>query len=162
MCQIHEEFLIENFIGSFETMLQVFDLVERVSKTNVTVLIEGESGTGKELIAKGIHFSGTRRDNPFVAINCASIPETLLEAELFGYKKGAFTGAVGESRGKFEEANGGTLFLDEISAMPLQSQTRLLRVLQEQEVTRLGENTPRKIDARIIAATNKNIQELVR
>ena len=143
--QIHEEFRIENVIGSSEKMLQVFDLVERVSKTNVTVLIEGESGTGKELIAKGIHFSGTRRDNPFVAINCAAIPETLIEAELFGYKKGAFTGAVGESRGKFEEANGGTLFLDEISAMPLQSQTRLLRVLQEQEVTRLGENTPRQM-----------------
>ena len=91
--QIHEEFRIENVIGSSEKMLQVFDLVERVSKTNVTVLIEGESGTGKELIAKGIHFSGTRRDNPFVAINCAAIPETLIEAELFGYKKGAFTGA---------------------------------------------------------------------
>jgi DNA-binding NtrC family response regulator len=160
--QIHEDFRIENVIGTSEKMLQVFDLVERVSKTNVTVLIEGETGTGKELIAKGIHFSGTRRNKPFVAINCAAIPETLIEAELFGYKKGAFTGAVGESRGKFEEANGGTLFLDEISAMPLQSQTRLLRVLQEQEVTRLGENSPRKIDARIIAASNENLPELIK
>lgn len=160
--QVHEEFRIENVVGTSETMLQVFDLVERVSKTNVTVLIEGESGTGKELIAKGIHFSGTRKNKPFVAINCAAIPETLIEAELFGYKKGAFTGAVGESKGKFEEASGGTLFLDEISAMPIQSQTRLLRVLQEQEVTRLGENTPRKIDARIIAATNENLPELIK
>ena len=159
--QVHEEFRIENFIGTSEKMRQVFDLVERVSKTNVTVLIEGESGTGKELIAKGIHFSGIRRDSQFIAINCAAIPETLIEAELFGYKKGAFTGAVGESKGKFEEANGGTLFLDEISAMPLHSQSRLLRVLQEQEVTRLGENTPRKVDVRIIAATNENLPELI-
>ncbi|HMM78834.1 MAG TPA: sigma-54 dependent transcriptional regulator [Pyrinomonadaceae bacterium] len=160
--QVHEEFRLENVVGTSEKMLQVFDLVERVSKTNVTVLIEGESGTGKELIAKGIHSSGTRRDNPFVAINCAAIPETLIEAELFGYKKGAFTGAIGESKGKFEEASGGTLFLDEISSMPLQSQTRLLRVLQEQEVTRLGENTPRRIDVRIIAATNENLTELIK
>lgn len=159
--QVHEEFRIENVVGTSEKMLQVFDLVERVSKTNVTVLIEGESGTGKELIAKGIHFSGTRKNNPFVAINCAAIPETLIEAELFGYKKGAFTGAAQESKGKFEEADGGTLFLDEINAMSLQSQTRLLRVLQEQEVTRLGENSPRKIDIRIIAATNENLPELI-
>ena len=160
--QVHEEFRIENVIGTSEKMRQVFDLVERVSKTNVTVLIEGESGTGKELIAKGIHFSGIRKDGPFIAINCAAIPETLIEAELFGYKKGAFTGAVGESKGKFEEADGGTFFLDEISTMPLQSQTRLLRVLQEQEVTRLGENTPRKVDIRIIAATNENLPELIK
>jgi DNA-binding NtrC family response regulator len=160
--QVHEDFRIENVIGSSEKMLQVFDLVERVSKTSVTVLIEGESGTGKELIAKGIHFSGTRRTKPFIAINCAAIPETLIDAELFGYKKGAFTGAIGESRGKFEEAHGGTLFLDEISAMPLLSQTRLLRVLQEQEVTRLGENNPRKVDTRIIAASNENLPELIK
>lgn len=160
--QVHEEFRIENVIGTSEKMRQVFDLVERVSKTNVTVLIEGESGTGKELIAKGIHFSGTRKDGPFIAINCAAIPETLIEAELFGYKKGAFTGAVGESKGKFEEADGGTLFLDEISTMSLQSQTRLLRVLQEQEVTRLGENMARKVDVRIIAATNENLPELIK
>ena len=160
--QVHEEFRIENVIGTSEKMLQVFDLVERVAKTNVTVLIEGESGTGKELVAKGIHASGARRASPFIAINCAAIPETLIEAELFGYKKGAFTGSVGESKGKFEEANGGTLFLDEVSSMPLQSQTRLLRVLQEQEVTRLGENSPRKIDVRIIAATNENLPELIK
>lgn len=160
--QVHEEFRIENVVGTSEKMRAVFDLVERVAKTNVTVLIEGESGTGKELIAKGIHVSGPRKDGPFIAINCAALPEALIEAELFGYKKGAFTGAVAESKGKFEEANGGTLFLDEISSMPLQSQTRLLRVLQEQEVTRLGENVPRKVDVRIIAATNENVLELIR
>lgn len=159
---IHAESRIENVIGTSDKMQHVFDLVERVSKTNVTVLIEGESGTGKELIAKGIHFSGTRKNNPFIAVNCAAIPETLIEAELFGYKKGAFTGAAQESKGKFEEANGGTLFLDEISAMPLHSQTRLLRVLQEQEVTRLGENNPRKVDVRIIAATNETLPELIK
>lgn len=160
--RVHEESRIENVIGTSERMRQVFDLVTRVSKTDVTVLIEGESGTGKELIARGIHTSGTRSDEAFVAINCAAIPETLIEAELFGYKKGAFTGAIGESKGKFEEADGGTIFLDEISEMPLHAQTRLLRVLQEREVTRLGENNPRKIDVRIIAATNENLPELIK
>ncbi len=160
--QIHEEFKIDNVVGKSEKMLAVYDLVERVSKNSVTVLIEGESGTGKELIAKGIHYSGTRKSRPFVVINCAAIPETLIEGELFGYKRGAFTGAVADSKGKFEEANGGTLFLDEISSMSLQSQTRLLRVLQEQEVTRLGENNTRKIDVRIIAATNENLTELIK
>ncbi len=160
--QIHEEFKIDNVVGKSEKMLAVYDLVERVSKNSVTVLIEGESGTGKELVAKGIHYSGSRKSRPFVAINCAAIPETLIEAELFGYKRGAFTGAVADSKGKFEEANGGTLFLDEISSMSLQSQTRLLRVLQEQEVTRLGENNTRKIDVRIIAATNENLTELIK
>ncbi len=159
---VHDDFRLENVVGTSEKMRQVFQLVERVAKTDVTVLIEGESGTGKELIAKGIHFSGARKEKPFVAVNCAAIPETLIEAELFGYKKGAFTGAVAESKGKFEEADGGTLFLDEINQMPLASQTRLLRVLQEQEITRLGENAPRKINVRIIAATNENLTELIK
>ncbi|HEX9961286.1 MAG TPA: sigma-54 dependent transcriptional regulator, partial [Pyrinomonadaceae bacterium] len=159
---VHDDFRLESVIGSSEKMRQVFGLVERVAKTDVTVLIEGESGTGKEMIAKGIHFSGARRDNPFVAVNCAAIPEGLIEAELFGYKKGAFTGAASESKGKFEEAQHGTLFLDEISSMPVALQSRLLRVLQEQEITRLGENTPRKIDVRIIAATNENLTELIK
>ena len=159
---IHEDFRLESVVGNSEKMRRVFSLVERVAQTDVTVLIEGESGTGKELIAKGIHFSGSRRDKPFVAINCAAIPETLIEAELFGYKKGAFTGATQESKGKFEEATGGTLFLDEITQMPIALQTRLLRVLQEQEITRLGENAPRKINVRIIAATNENLTELIK
>jgi DNA-binding NtrC family response regulator len=159
---VHEDFRLENVVGNSEKMREVFSLVERVAKTDVTVLIEGESGTGKELIAKGIHFSGARRDKPFIAVNCAAIPENLIEAELFGYKKGAFTGATSESKGKFEEASGGTLFLDEISQMPLSLQTRLLRVLQEQEITRLGENTARKINVRIITATNENLSELIK
>jgi len=159
---VHEDFRLENVVGNSEKMRQVFSLVERVAQTDVTILIEGESGTGKELIAKGIHFSGSRKDKPFVAINCAAIPDGLIEAELFGYKKGAFTGATQESKGKFEEANGGTLFLDEISQMPLALQTRLLRVLQEQEITRLGENAARKINVRIIAATNENLTELIK
>ncbi|MEJ7623831.1 MAG: sigma-54 dependent transcriptional regulator [Pyrinomonadaceae bacterium] len=159
---VHESFQLGNIIGTSTAMRNVFQAVERVAKTDATVLIEGESGTGKELVAKGIHFSGGRRDKPFLAINCAAIPETLIEAELFGYKKGAFTGASSESKGKFEEASGGTLFLDEISAMPLAAQPRLLRVLQEQEITRLGESTPRKVDVRIIAATNENLRERVR
>lgn len=158
---VHESFQLGNIIGASEKMRRVFQAVERVAKTDATVLIEGESGTGKELVAKGIHFSGSRRDRPFIAINCAAIPEALVEAELFGYKKGAFTGASTESKGKFEEADGGTLFLDEVSAMPLAAQPRLLRVLQEQEITRLGENRPRKIDVRIIAATNENLRERV-
>lgn len=159
---VHEDFRLENVVGTSEKMRKVLETVERISKTDVTVLIEGESGTGKELIAKGVHFSGARRDKPFIAVNCAAIPENLIEAELFGYKRGAFTGANFESKGKFEEANGGTLFLDEIGAMPLALQTRLLRVLQEQEITRLGENTTRKIDVRIIAATNENLPDLIK
>ena len=159
---VHEDFRLAAVVGDSDKMRQVFNLVERVAQTDVTVLIEGESGTGKELIAKGIHFSGSRKDKPFIAVNCAAIPETLIEAELFGYKKGAFTGATQESKGKFEEANGGTLFLDEISAMPLLLQTRLLRVLQEQEITRLGESATRKINVRIIAASNENLTELIK
>lgn len=159
---VHEDFRFESVVGTSEKMRQVFQLVDRVAKTDVTVLIEGESGTGKELIAKGLHFSGPRKDKPFIAVNCASIPDTLIEAELFGYKKGAFTGAVSESKGKFEEANEGTLFLDEISQMPLPLQPRLLRVLQEQEIIRLGENTPRKFNVRIVAATNENLTEMIR
>ncbi len=159
---IHEDYKIANVIGNSPKMRKVFEIVERVAKTDVTVLIEGESGTGKELIAKGIHFASSRKNKPFIAINCAAIPETLIEAELFGYKRGAFTGATSESKGKFEEADGGTLFLDEISAMPVQLQPKLLRVLQEQEITRLGENSTRKIDIRIVSATNEKLSELIK
>ena len=139
----------------------MLDLVERVSRSDATVLVTGESGTGKELIAKGVHFSGPRAARPFVAVNCAAIPETLIESELFGHKRGSFTGAVADVKGKFEEATGGTLFLDEISAMPLAMQPKLLRVLQEQEIVRLGESVTRKVDVRIIAATNRNLRTMV-
>lgn len=158
---VDKEFRLENVIGDSPPMRTVLNLVGRVSRSDATVLISGESGTGKELIAKGIHFSGKRKDKPFIAINCAAIPESLIEAELFGYKRGSFTGASQDTKGKFETANGGTLFLDEISQMPLALQPKLLRVLQEQEITRVGESTPRKIDVRIVAATNQNLEKIV-
>ncbi|HEX5602677.1 MAG TPA: sigma-54 dependent transcriptional regulator [Pyrinomonadaceae bacterium] len=158
---VHDRFRLENVIGSSERMRRVLDLVERVAYSDVTVLITGESGTGKELIARGIHFSGSRAERPFVALNCAAIPETLIESELFGHKRGSFTGAIADSKGKFEEASGGTLFLDEVSAMPPGLQPKLLRVLQEQEIVRLGESMPRKVDVRIIAATNRDLQTMI-
>ena len=158
---VKKDFQIENLVGDSPSMRTVLNVVERVSRSDATVLIAGESGTGKELIAKGIHFSGKRRDKPFVPINCAAIPESLIEAELFGYKRGSFTGATLDTKGKFEDASGGTLFLDEISQMPLPLQPKLLRVLQEQEIVRIGESTPRKIDVRIIAATNQNLEKMV-
>ncbi len=139
----------------------MLNVVGRVSRSDATVLITGESGTGKELIAKGIHFSGKRKDKPLIPINCAAIPENFIEAELFGFKRGSFTGANLDTKGKFESASGGTLFLDEISQMPLPLQPKLLRVLQEQEIVRIGESNPRKIDVRIIAATNQNLEKMV-
>ena len=158
---VDREFGLENVVGDSPQMRMVFDLVRRVSRSDATVLITGESGTGKELFAKGIHFSGKRSKKPFIPLNCAAITETLIEAELFGYKRGSFTGATTDTRGKFESADGGTLFLDEISQMPLSLQPKFLRVLQEKEVVRIGESVPRKVDVRIIAATNQNIEKLV-
>ena len=159
---VGEQFKIENLVGNSPKIRRVLDLVERLAQVETTVLITGESGTGKELIAKGIHFAGARANKPFVAVNCAAIPETLIESELFGHRRGAFTGAIADQTGKFEDANGGTLFLDEISQMPLQMQTRLLRVLQENEIVRLGESRPRKVDARIVAATNQDLAAMVK
>ncbi len=158
---IHERFRLENVIGTSAKMQAALDRVERAANSNVTVLITGESGTGKELIAKGLHFSGARAQSPFIAVNCAAIPEALVESELFGHKRGSFTGATSDAKGKFEEASGGTLFLDEISALPLTVQPKLLRVLQEQEIVRLGESTPRSVDVRIIAATNRDLRTMV-
>lgn len=158
---VEREFRLDNVIGESAAMSDVMKMVERVSRSDVTVLVSGESGTGKELIAKGIHFSGRRRRHPFIPINCGSIPESLIEAELFGYKRGSFTGATTDTKGKFEAADGGTLFLDEIGQMPLSLQPKLLRVLQEREIVRLGENNPRKFDLRVIAATNQDLEEMV-
>jgi DNA-binding NtrC family response regulator len=155
------EFRLENVVGDSAGMRSVLNIVGRVSRSDVTVLITGESGTGKELIAKGIHFSGKRKDAAFIPVNCAAIPENLIEAELFGYKRGSFTGATADTKGKFEYATGGTIFLDEISQMPLPLQPKLLRVLQEQEVVRIGESIPRKINVRILAATNQNLEKMV-
>ncbi len=158
---VDKEFRLASVIGDSPPMRSVLDVVSRVSRSDATVLITGESGTGKELIAKGIHFSGKRRDQPFIPLNCAAIPESLIEAELFGYKRGSFTGAANDTKGKFETADNGTLFLDEISQMPLALQPKLLRVLQEQEIVRIGESVPRKIDVRIIAASNQNLEKMV-
>ncbi len=158
---VDKEFRLDNIIGDSGAMRAVLNVVGRVSRSDATVLITGESGTGKELVAKGIHFSGKRKDKPFIPINCAAIPESLIEAELFGYKRGSFTGATADTKGKFETADCGTLFLDEISQMPIVLQPKLLRVLQEQEIVRIGESNPRKINVRIIAATNQNLEKMV-
>ncbi len=158
---VDREFRLESVIGESAAMREVLNVVGRVARSDATVLITGESGTGKELIAKGIHFSGKRRGSPFIPVNCSAIPESLIEAELFGYKRGSFTGATADTKGKFEHATGGTIFLDEISQMPTPLQPRLLRVLQEQEIVRIGESIPRKIDVRIIAATNQNLERMI-
>ncbi|MDW8051975.1 MAG: sigma-54 dependent transcriptional regulator [Armatimonadota bacterium] len=150
------------FIGESPAIREILKTVERVADTRTTVLITGESGTGKELIARLLHERSSRADKPFVAVSCAAIPETLLEVELFGAVKGAYTGAETDRIGKFEAANGGTLFLDEIGDIPPLIQVKLLRVLQEREIERLGSNTPIPVDVRLIAATNRDLEEAVR
>lgn len=149
-------------IGQSPKMREVFDVMTRVLDSDATVLIEGESGTGKELVARAIHYNGQRKDKPFMALFCGSLPDSLLESELFGHKKGAFTGAISDKRGLFETADGGTFFLDEIGDLGLHIQTKLLRVLQEGEIRRVGENQIRKVDVRIISATNTNLSDLVK
>jgi DNA-binding NtrC family response regulator len=155
--QLRKKYHFENFIGDSKPIQKVFELIEKVADTDSTVLITGESGTGKELIAKAIHYNSYRRDNPMVVINCGAIPEELLESELFGHEKGAFTGAHKMRVGRFELANGGTIFLDEIGDMSPNLQVKLLRVLQEQKFERVGGTRTLEIDVRIIAATNKNL-----
>ncbi|NOZ57901.1 MAG: sigma-54-dependent Fis family transcriptional regulator [Calditrichaeota bacterium] len=151
-----------DIIGRSGPMRDVFDAVRRVAETDVTVLLQGESGTGKELVARAIHASSKRRNKPFVAVNCAAIPETLLESELFGHEKGAFTGAIARRLGRFEQANGGTLFLDEIGEMSPATQVKILRVLQERRFERVGGTRSVEVDVRIISATNKDLEEEVR
>jgi nitrogen regulation protein NR(I) len=148
-------------VGNSPAMQQVYKLIGQVAPTNATILITGESGTGKELVARAIYQNGTRLNKPFIAINCAAIPENLLESELFGHEKGAFTGALAQRIGKFEQCDGGTLFLDEIGDMPLTTQTKILRVLQEGEISRVGSNQSLKTDVRIITATNKDLWHAV-
>lgn len=152
----------EGFIGRSDIMEDVFRLVERVAPARSTVLITGESGTGKELVAKAIHEASPRADNPFVIVNCSNIPSELLESELFGHTKGAFTGAVAAKKGLFEVADSGSIFLDEIGDLRPEIQVRLLRVIQEREFTPLGDTTPAKVDVRIIAATNVDLKEAVK
>src|SRR5512143_3615965 len=148
----------ENFIGKSEAMQKVFTLIRQVAETNSTVLITGESGTGKELVAKAIHFNSPRKNGPFVTVNCGALPETLLESELFGYLKGAFTGATSNKQGLFEAADGGTIFLDEISATTPALQIKLLRVLQEREFMRVGGTAAIRVDVHIIAASNQDLR----
>ncbi|MEK5427958.1 sigma-54-dependent transcriptional regulator [Cytobacillus sp. FSL R7-0680] len=150
------------FLGTSKAMQQVFSMIDRIKDIDSSVLITGESGTGKELVAREIHFSGRRYQGPLEIVNCAAIPDNLLESELFGYEKGAFTGATQSKDGKCVAANGGTLFLDEMSELPLSLQAKLLRVIQEREVTPLGSNKKKQLDIRIISAANKNIAQMVK
>lgn len=156
--ELNSQHNFSEIIGNSQSLQQVFRLVEKVADTNAGILIQGESGTGKELIARAIHFNSGRASKPFLAVNCGALPETLLESELFGHTKGSFTGATGDKKGLFRSASGGTLFLDEIGEMPSALQVKLLRALQEHEVTPVGSSTAVKFDARIIAATNKNLE----
>ncbi len=153
---------IKNIIGQSREMERIFELISSVAPTSSTVLIMGESGTGKELVARAIHYNSPRRDNPFVVVDCGTLPDDLIESELFGHKRGAFTGAVTDKRGLIEEAEGGTLFLDEIGNLPLPLQTKLLRVLQEKELRPIGGKQSRRIDVRFIAATNRDLKEMVK
>jgi DNA-binding NtrC family response regulator len=159
---VGQEYQFGNIIGKSKPMQVIFDLIQRVSNTSSNVLITGESGTGKELVAKAIHYNSLRKDRPFIPVNCAAIPETLLESELFGHVRGAFTDAKGDKAGLFEEAAGGTLFLDEISELPLNLQAKLLRVLQDKEVRRIGAGKSIKVDARVIAASNLDLSDEVK
>ncbi len=158
---LEEEYKFDNIITSDKKMHDVFSMVSKVLNNDITVLINGESGTGKELIARAIHYNGIRKDQPFVVVNCASIPRELLESELFGHEKGSFTGAYQKKIGKFEFAQGGTLFLDEISEMEVSLQAKILRLVQEKEFERVGGNEIIKSDVRIISATNKDLKECV-
>ncbi len=155
--ELNKKYSFHNIVGNSRKMQEIFYLITQVAKSNASVLLLGESGTGKEMVANAIHYNSLRLKNPFVKVNCAALPETLIEAELFGYEKGAFTGAVRQKEGKFELANGGTIFLDEIGALAFESQGKLLRVLQERELERLGGTKTSKVNVRLIAATNKDL-----
>ncbi|MBX3335091.1 MAG: sigma-54-dependent Fis family transcriptional regulator [Nitrospira sp.] len=160
--QVVQRYAFHNLIGRSEGMQDIYSKIEQVADSRTTVLITGESGTGKELVAKALHYNSSRRDRPFVALNCAALPETLIESELFGHEKGSFTDATARRTGQFELAHTGTLFLDEIGDLSAVTQAKLLRVIQEREFTRIGGIQPIKVDVRIVAATNKNLDELVR
>ncbi|OLB56845.1 MAG: sigma-54-dependent Fis family transcriptional regulator [Nitrospirae bacterium] len=160
--QVVSRYAFHNLIGKSPSMQEIYSKIEQIADARTTVLITGESGTGKELVARALHYNSSRRDRPFIALNCAAIPETLIESELFGHEKGSFTDALARRAGQFELAHGGTLFLDEIGDLSLSTQAKLLRVLQEREFTRIGGSHPIRVDVRFIAATNKNVVELLR
>jgi two-component system response regulator AtoC len=159
--EISKEYSFENIVSKNEKMQKIFDVIKKIAQYKSTVLISGESGTGKELVARALHYNSDRSQNPFIPINCGAIPENLLESELFGHVKGAFTDAIRTKKGLFEEADGGTLFLDEIGELPAQLQVKLLRVLQEGEIRRIGESKSIKTDVRIVAATVKDLSKEV-
>lgn len=160
--EVGRKYDFSNIIGNSPVMQRVFGMMEKAANTNITVSVAGETGTGKEVVAKSIHYNSARKGQPFVAVNLAAIPKDLLESELFGHEKGAFTGAIARRIGKFEEATKGTLFLDEIGEMDINMQAKLLRALQEKEITRIGSNDVVKIDVRIIVATHRNLLEMVK
>jgi DNA-binding NtrC family response regulator len=159
LSQLRKKYSFENIIGKSAVMKKVFETIELVAPSRANVLVTGESGTGKEMIADAIHHNSPRRDKPYVKVHCAALPETLLESELFGHEKGAFTGAIARKRGRFELANLGTIFLDEIGEISLQTQVKLLRVIQEREFERVGGEERIKVDVRIVSASNKNLKE---
>jgi Nif-specific regulatory protein len=159
--QLKDRFRPANIVGNSKSMQSVYDLIAQVTKSDTTVLIRGESGTGKELVAHAVHFNSGRADKPFIKVNCGALPESVVESELFGHEKGAFTGAVSTRKGRFELAHGGTIFLDEVGDLSLMTQIKLLRVLQEREFERVGGNVTRRTDVRIIAATNRDLELLV-
>jgi two-component system NtrC family response regulator len=157
--EVSEKYSFPNIIGNHPRMLEIFDIIGRVARTDKTILIQGESGTGKDLIARTIHYNSQRKDKPFVTVPCGALTDTLLTSELFGHTKGAFTGAIRETIGRFQAADGGTLVLDEIGEVPLNLQKTLLRVIEEKEFERVGDSRPIKVDIRILAATNRNLQK---
>src|SRR5260221_5543126 len=159
---VKEKYRFENIIGTSQKMQDIYNLIAKVADTDSTSLIQGESGTGKELVARALHFNSTRQHQPFVAINCSALPENLLESELFGHKKGSFTGAVQDKIGLFEEAEAGTIFLDEVNSMAQPLQTKLLRVLQERQIRRVGDTKSVPINVRVLAATNEVLGEKIK
>src|SRR5580765_5784971 len=160
--QLRKTWQFGQIIGSSPKMHEVFRMIERVADTDSTILVLGESGTGKELVARALHFNSRRQLAPFVPINCSALPENLLESELFGHRRGSFTGAINDKKGLFQEADGGTIFLDEVGSMPALLQGRLLRVLQEHEVRRVGDNTPVFVNVRVVAASNESLEKKIK
>jgi two-component system response regulator PilR (NtrC family) len=160
--ELQKEYSFQSLVGNSEAMHKIFELIRKVSDAPTNVLVTGESGTGKEMVAKAIHFNSPLKDKPFVSVNCGAIPENLVESELFGHKKGSFTGAVADKPGLFEIADGGSLFLDEIGELPLQSQVRILRAIQERVIRRVGATEDIKVDVRIIAATNRDLEDMTK
>lgn len=160
--ELTKEYSFQNIVGNSEAMHRIYDLIRRVSQAPSNILVTGESGTGKEVVAKAIHYNGPLKDKPFITVNCGAIPESLMESEMFGHKKGSFTSAIADKPGLFEAADGGTLFLDEVGELPLNIQVKLLRAIQERVVRRVGANEDVKVDVRIIAATNRDLEDMVK